>query len=136
MITRRAYIRRTALKRSWLVRKPRRYVVPAEILAYWDWVRTQPCAVCGVRRGIQAAHVGLRGLRQKCSGWEVLPLCRRHHERGMPEGHHDLGKRFWGFHGLDRCRAVRVLTQRYFGLAGTGSAPSSGCARDQFGFEL
>jgi hypothetical protein len=108
--------RRTYIRRSWLVRKPRRYVVPPEILAYWDWIRKQPCAVCGVRRWIHAAHVGLRGLGQKCSGWEVLPLCKRHHDRGMPHSHHTLGKR------LDRYALIRSFQERYFGLTATESA--------------
>ena len=111
MITRRTYI-----GRSWLVRKPRRYVVPPEILAYWEWVRKQPCVVCGTRRGVQNAHVGMRGLGQLCNGWEVLPLCMKHHARGFPTSHHELGKRFWMFWGLDRFESIRVLRERYFGL--------------------
>ena len=126
MITRRAYIRRSPL-----VRKPRRYVVPPEILAYWDWIREQPCVVCGERwrlaaysrdLPIQAAHVGARGLGQKCNGWEVLPLCRRHHDRGMPESHHTLGKRFWEYFGLDRVGLIRMYRLRYFGLTGVSSS--------------
>ena len=123
MITRRAYIRRSPL-----IRKPRRYVVPPEILAYWDWIREQPCAVpnCPSHRYkswpgrglIEAAHVGLRGLAQKCSGWEVLPLCTWHHGRGFPESHHTLGKGFWSYHNLDRFESIRVLRERYFGLLG------------------
>jgi hypothetical protein len=104
--------RRTPLHRSWLKRKPRRYVVPSEILRYWDWIRTQPCAVCGRRRGIAAAHVGMRGLSQKCDGWEVIPLCIMHHDRGMRESHHALGKRFWEYWGWDRYGLIR----RYRGL--------------------
>src|SRR5277367_4699015 len=77
MITRHA-----PLRRSWLKRKPRRYVVPPEILAYWEWIRKQPCGVCGSRMFVQAAHVGMRGLSQLCNGWEVIPLCRFHHDRG------------------------------------------------------
>jgi hypothetical protein len=111
MITRRAYIRRSPL-----VRKPRRYVVPPEILAYWDWIREQPCVVCRVRRFIEVAHVGLRGLAQKCSGWDVLPLCKRHHARGFPTSHHELGKRFWNFHNLDRYESIRRY-QKLYGLA-------------------
>lgn len=117
MIARRAYLRRSPLKR-----KPRRYVVPPEILAYWDWIRQQPCAVCGVRRFIQAAHVGLRGLAQKCNGWEVLPLCRIHHERGLPESHHTLGKRFWLVHRLDRYALISDYKKRYFSLIGQSAS--------------
>jgi len=49
----------------------------------------------------EAAHVGLRGLRQKCSDRETLPLCAEHHRTG-PDSHHVLGKRFWEHHGIDR----------------------------------
>jgi hypothetical protein len=125
MITRRAYIRRSPL-----IRKPRRYVVPPEILAYWEWIRKQRCAVpgCGVRRLppfrnplMDVAHVGVRGIGQKCSGWEVIPLCRKHHRRGFPVSHHTLGKRFWKVHNLDRVQSIRVLRERYFGLTATES---------------
>ena len=122
--------RRTYLKRSWLKRKPRRYVVPLEILAYWYWIRTQSCIVCGTRRWIHAAHVGLRGLAQKCDGWEVLPICDRHHNRGFAESHHMLGKRFWVFHNLDRYELIRRYRLRYFGLTGISSA-IEGCSFDR-----
>lgn len=110
--------RRCSLRRSWLRRKSRRYVVPPEILAYWEWIRKQPCAVCGLRRLIEVAHVGVRGLAQKCNGWEVIPLCRFHHARGFPESHHELGKRFWSYFGLDRCGLIAAYKARYFSLIG------------------
>jgi hypothetical protein len=132
MIARRTYIRRTPL-----VRKPRRYVVPAEIMAYWDWIREQPCAVsiCDAlpwRRynPIEAAHVGVRGLAQKGDPWEVIPLCRFHHGRGYPHSHHVLGKKFWSFHGLDRMGLIRMYRLRYFGLTGISSA-IEGCSFDR-----
>lgn len=133
VITRYSYIRRSPL-----IRKPRRYVVPPEILAYWDWVRKQPCICCPSREGrtmrgimwqqspTEVAHVGSRGVGQKSSGWEVLPLCKFHHRRGFPLSHHTLGKRFWSFHGLDRYRLIRELRERYFGLTGQKAALGSG----------
>lgn len=60
------------------------------------------------------AHVGMRGLGQLSNGWEVLPLCWLHHGRGNPMGHHDLGKRFWTVHGLDRYLLIREYQRRYF----------------------
>ncbi len=92
--------RRTPLRRTPLKRKPRHYVVPPEVLAYWEWIRQQACAVPGcasnvlkpwAREGlatIEVAHVGMRGLSQLCDGWEVISLCRWHHNRGFPESHH------------------------------------------------
>lgn len=126
MITRRSPVRRTPLKR-----KPRRYVVPPEVLAYWEWIRQQPCAACGWRHRfvskVEVAHVGLRGLSQKCDPWQVIPLCKVHHSRGFPGSHHVLGKRFWNFHGLDRYELIREFKARYFSLIGqaVSSAPES-----------
>lgn len=122
MIARRTPIARTALKR-----KPRRYVVPPVVLAYWAWIRNQPCVVCGSMVHIyedhtysttEVAHVGLRGLGQKCDPLEVIPLCRLHHARGYPHSHHTLGKKFWTFHGLDRYALIRRFREQYFGLIG------------------
>jgi hypothetical protein len=127
MITRRAYIRRSPLKRSWLVRKRRRHHPSSAVLLFWAWMRKQPCVVCGITGAwVQAAHVGLRGLSQKCNDWEVLPLCFEHHDRSFPHSHHVLGKRFWSFHNLDRVGLIRGFRERYFGLAGSGSAPYGG----------
>jgi hypothetical protein len=127
-ITRRAYLRRTPLKR-----KPRRTVVPPEVLAYWEWIRQQPCAVCGWAHRficrVEAAHVGMRGLSQLCNGWEVIPLCQRHHGRGFPESHHVLGKRFWSFHNLDRYEVIREFQRRYFGLIGVEASRGLGSVR-------
>ena len=110
-------IRRAFIRRSWLKRKPhRRNPIPFEILRYWAWIRTQPCAVCGCRRGIEAAHVGLRGMGQKCDGREVIPLCALGHHREGPESHHRLGKRFWERHGLDRYEVIGRY-RRLYGLA-------------------
>jgi hypothetical protein len=106
-------IRRAFLRRSWLKRKPRRNPIPFEILRYWDWIRKQPCAVCGCRRSIEAAHVGMRGLGQKCDGFEVIPLCALGHHREGTESHHRLGKRFWGFHGLERYEVIGRYRRLY-----------------------
>ncbi len=89
---------------------------PAKDAAYLDFIRSLPCAVC-VRLAeapggykpqpsqTEAAHVGTRGLRQKCSDYEVLPLCVFHHRTG-PEAHHVLGKNFWAHHGMDKEKLV------------------------------
>ncbi len=103
-------IQRTALKRSMKpIRKkrsePRRG--PVKDPAYLEWIRTQPCCICE-RLGVlqegstEAAHVGDRGLGQKCSDLEALPLCAWGHHRVGPYSIHVLGKRFWAHHGLDR----------------------------------
>lgn len=100
---------------------------------YLRWIRTLPCVVCQKRckecrsgypdacigQGecvgvpVQAAHVGLRGLRQKCSDREAIPLCNPHHNRGFPESQHTLGKNFWSHHGIDREEIIRTLNEQY-----------------------
>lgn len=43
---------------------------------YIAWIHTQPCAACGTRQNIQAAHVGRGGMGMKHgSDAEVIPLC-------------------------------------------------------------
>jgi hypothetical protein len=121
--------RRTPLRRSWLKRKPRKEVIPIEVLQYWAWIRKQPCAVCGTRRWIEAAHVGMRGLRQKSDHWEVIPLCSTGHHREGPESHHKLQKIFWGFHGIDRYAAIRKYQGRYFSLIGIEASRALGSVR-------
>ncbi len=59
----------------------------------------------------ECAHVGTRGLSQKASDYESLPLCAIEHHRVGPESHHKLGKRFWGFHGLNRVELIHQLQE-------------------------
>jgi len=128
MIARCTPLHRTALKR-----KPRRFVVPPEVLAYWEWIREQPCVVpvcCGwwrpmMQRRIEVAHVGMRGLGQKSDPMEVIPLCRFHHGREFPYSHHVLGKLFWKIHNLDRYALIRRFKTQYFGLTGIVSSRPS-----------
>lgn len=60
----------------------------------------------------EAAHVGERGLGQKCSDRETIPLCVEHH-RTQPYAHHVLGKKFWAHHGLDKEAIVAELNRLY-----------------------
>ncbi len=89
---------------------------------YLAWLREQQCVVCKFSvvsvssnaatmeitiqlaeqtTVTEAAHCGDRGLSQKCSDREALPLCGEHHRTGK-FSHHILGKRFWQHHGLDK----------------------------------
>ena len=110
--------KRTRLKRS----KPP--TLPQWVLNWWEWVRAQRCVVCravwqslggapfqGSRT--EVAHVGTRGLSQKCDPREVVPLCGVYHHRLGPYSQHRLQKRFWKFHGLIRKQVVRELQERY-----------------------
>jgi len=119
--------KRTRLKRTAPI------PIPPIILAYWDWIREQRCHICRMRLPVaiewsagvtldlrefrqqfktELAHVGLRGLGQKCDPREVMPLCCLHHTSGA-YAHHRLGKRFWEFHGLEMRRVVREYLDRY-----------------------
>lgn len=92
---------------------------PARDPAYLEWIRGEYCLI-GMLRGsegcspaiTEAAHVGDRGLRQKCPDAEAIPLCARHH-RTAPDAHHRLGRKFWEHHGLDRKQIIRELWARY-----------------------
>ena len=86
---------------------------------FLDWLRLQWCFICEFVTGseagtgkIEAAHVGVRGLRQKSSDHEAIPLCVRHHRTGK-DSHHVLGKAFWAHHGLDKTRVLTILHARY-----------------------
>lgn len=83
---------------------------------YLAWIRALPCAVCAEPewRGhrIEAAHVGDRGLSQKCPDREAIPLCPRCH-RFDKDSHHRAGKRFWVIHGLDREALIGALNEQY-----------------------
>ena len=89
---------------------------------YMEFVRGLPCAVCSlftsdIRWGLgiyatECAHVGERGLGQKSSDRETIPLCATHHRTG-PESHHVLGKRFWDVHGINRDEVIAELQKRY-----------------------
>jgi hypothetical protein len=79
---------------------------------YLAWIRTQPCVVCGARRGIEAAHTGPRGLGQKSPDTSAIPLCLRHHRTGG-ESYHRLGPRkFAERHRLDIASIVRQLNAK------------------------
>jgi hypothetical protein len=90
-----------------------------------DWIRSLPCHICRLMRRPQygrteAAHVGQRGLGQKCSDLEAIPLCGCHHRTGE-FAHHRIGKRFWTFWKLDRYEVIAHYQAKY---ASSRTAPS------------
>jgi hypothetical protein len=89
---------------------PRKGLVIDE--AYLRWIRKLPCICCGTLRYVEAAHVGRRGLGQKCSDREALPICEKHHRTG-PEAAHVLGRKFWAVWGLDRYRLIEEHNREY-----------------------
>jgi len=85
---------------------------PSRHSDYLRFIRRQPCVVCARTWGIESAHTGQRGLGQKADDRFALPLCRHHHRTGQ-DSHHRLGKRFWGFHGLNRVELIQQLQKLY-----------------------
>ena len=82
---------------------------------YLDWLRQQKCLLCptGMQGGaIEAAHVGVRGLGQKCADREAVSLCASHHRTGK-QAHHVLGRKFWEFHKLDRDTTILAYHAAY-----------------------
>ena len=96
---------------------------------YLAWIRTLECCVPGCTSKnlhkwdkaagsiTEAAHVGERGLSQKSSDRETIPLCAHCHRTGK-ESHHVMQKRFWEHHGLDRDKLIAELNARYDALHG------------------
>jgi len=90
---------------------------------YLDFIRSLQCCVPGctsvnlhqwTQAGAwtEAAHVGDRGLRQKCSDRETIPLCVRHHRTGK-DSHHVMGKNFWAHHEIDRDAVIAGYNKLY-----------------------
>lgn len=85
---------------------------PVRDPAWKKLVRGLPCCVCGVTRGVQAAHVGLRGLGQIADDHSVIPLCFKHHDRRSKVSIHKLGKGFEEYHHIDIQAILRTLTAK------------------------
>ena len=76
---------------------------------YLAWIRTQPCCVCGSKKGIEASHTGPHCIGQKSPDCSAIPLCARHH-RTSNDSYHRLGPRkFSEKHSLDIPALVRRL---------------------------
>ncbi len=67
------------------------------------------CIECGLT---EVAHVGVRGLSQRCADAESIPLGEMHHRTG-PDAQHKIGKRFWEKFNLHRPDIFAELHQLY-----------------------
>lgn len=60
---------------------------PARSKEHLVFIRSLPCCVSGRSWGVEAAHVGRRGMGQKCSDFETIPLNslfhREQHQMGL-----------------------------------------------------
>ena len=85
--------------------------------AYLAWLHNFPCVVC-VQLNVpqtsptEAAHVGPRGLSQKCPDRVTLPLCREHHREGQ-FSQHSMGKMFWPHFDLELNELLLKFQCRY-----------------------
>lgn len=90
----------------------RRSIKPMLNRGHLAFVRRQPCCVCGSCRGVQAAHVGGRGLGTKAPASQTIPLCHRHHQSGN-DSYHALGPvAFVRVHQLDIPAILADLVER------------------------
>lgn len=80
--------------------------------AFLAFIRSLPCVICRRTFRVEAAHVGQRGLGQKCSDRETIPLCAFHHREGK-HAHHRLGKNFWTYWNLDRYGIIAKYQRAY-----------------------
>jgi len=87
-------------------------------LRYMQAVKQLPCAVCGAPPPSDAHHViHDRYGSAKASDWDVIPLCKRHHQDG-PNAIHN-GKRTWREHyGPDHghIKATADAVEKIFGI--------------------
>lgn len=85
---------------------------------YMAFIASLACLVCSLpgkgpqQYRTEVAHVGDRGLMQKCSDRETLPLCTMHHTLA-PESQHRAGKKFWWLWGIDRDAEIARLNALY-----------------------
>ncbi len=110
MITRTPIKRKRAKPRRGRLRDPK----------YMAWISTLHCIVCGrcQMHPTEVAHVGVRGIGQKCSDRETLPICERHHQTGR-YALHKLGKHFWALHGLDKMELIAKYQEAYEAVRGS-----------------
>lgn len=81
---------------------------PQRSPAHLAFIRSLPCCVSGRRHGVEAAHVGRRGMGQKCSDFETIPLNSLYHRE-----QHRIGlKRFARTYELDIAALLAMLNRK------------------------
>jgi len=94
-------------------REPYRPGAPLRDPAYLAWIRSQPCAVKTCRATfIEAAHTGNRGLSQKASDRDAIPLCHKHHMTA-PNAYHRGRRAFERAYRLNIPALIRELNEWY-----------------------
>ena len=81
---------------------------PARNYKYRAWIRSLPCAVCGITP-THAAHTGPHAIGQKSSDYTCIPLCDNCH-LFSPDSLHRIGRQeFEQHHNLEIAALVRRL---------------------------
>lgn len=86
--------------------------------AYLEFIAGLPCIVC-LHHGLkqesrtEVCHVGDRGLGQKSSDRDTLPMCGVEHHREGKFSQHHLGRNFWAHWGLDKQFLIDGFNRMY-----------------------
>jgi len=75
---------------------------------YRRFVRSLPCARCSTRRRVEFAHQGPRGLSQKTTDYNGVPLCIYCHRL-----QHSSSKEFWNTLGINLDDLIAQLNRAY-----------------------
>jgi hypothetical protein len=82
---------------------------------YLAWIRTLPCACCGLDPAGEAAHTGSDGgTSLKSSDYSAVPLCSSCHTMA-PDSYHVLGRdEFEGRRNMKLAEIVKRLNRLWF----------------------
>lgn len=91
--------RKRPLRRTFMKKKPRRRKVTKDGKAYMGWVASLPCSVQNLHcKGRVTVHHcsghEWRGMGQKASDFDTIPLCEGHHLSGT-FSIESMGRRAW-----------------------------------------
>lgn len=82
------------------------------------FVKDMPCCACGAAAPSEADHAGVRPMGRKCHNFEIIPLCKLHHDQrpGRRGFFADLGDRFamreWLDAQIARVQSLALLSSR------------------------
>jgi len=104
-------------------KKPLRFGGIPQNPKYLAFIRTQPCILNGLATKfdlyrhvcsgvIEAAHTGMRGMKQKGADESALPMCCNAHRTGIG-AHHKTGRKFWEIWGIDRAQLVAKYNLKF-----------------------
>lgn len=97
---------------------------PARSKKYLAFLRTMPCAVCGVRKGVEAAHGPVAGMGMKGSDFDAVPLCPGCHRTGRMAQHVIGWERFAEYWELDLNLIRQDLRARFERTRRIGCPPA------------